>query len=41
MDGNRLIISNTSPVINFAEIQRLDILEWLSGQIMRSSGGSR
>jgi hypothetical protein len=33
MDQKRLIIRNTSPLINLAEIDLLDILEALPGQV--------
>jgi predicted nucleic acid-binding protein len=34
MAGERLIVSNTTPIINFAEIDRLDVLEGLFGKVV-------
>lgn len=38
MDQERLIICNTSPLINLAEIDLLDILEALPGRVCIPSG---
>jgi predicted nucleic acid-binding protein len=34
MAERRLIVSNTTPIINFAEIDRLDVLEGLFGKVV-------
>jgi predicted nucleic acid-binding protein len=34
MAQGRLIVSNTTPIINFAEIDRLDVLEGLFGKVV-------